>query len=256
MQEFVGGICEAKILATNSTSRGVIYQFRIFDASISLIYQIFLFLTDPQTLPHLVGSPLTKSSPSHRCLLFSCTHLKFSLSWKTSPNWSPWPSPISLPLWKLHFLFDSLFSLLNLLPPQIFDSCLCKRWVVKSDYESFKVGWTWWPGCCSFLVVRMRGLGVVELSIWFDAMGAWRLEIFILFGNFPLTWDFYLGRTMKFGPAFVTLFKLPWKKNNGSEKTTKAWMFSSSRNITLWLITCGWGTEWFSFPWFTGSLPM
>ena len=24
---------------------------------------------------------------------------------------------------------------------------------------------------------------------------------------------------MKFGPAFITLFRLPWKKNNGSEKT-------------------------------------
>jgi hypothetical protein len=80
LPEFVGGICEAKILATNSTSRGVIYQFRIFDASISLIYQIFLFLTDPQTLPHLVVSPLTKSSPSHRCPLFSHTHLKQVLS--------------------------------------------------------------------------------------------------------------------------------------------------------------------------------
>ena len=164
MQKFVGGICEAKILATNSTSRGVIYQFRIFDASISLIYQIFLFLTDPQTLPHLVVSPLTKSSPSHRCPLFSHTHLKQVLS--LMKNFSQLiPMAIAYFFPNVETPFSLRFSLLNLLPPQIFDSCLCKCWVVQSNYESFKVGWTWWLGCCSFLVVRIRGLGVVELSI-------------------------------------------------------------------------------------------
>ena len=34
---------------------------------------------------------------------------------------------------------------------------------------------------------------------------------------------------MKFGSAFITLFRLPWKKNNGSEKTTKAWLLGFGR---------------------------
>ena len=34
---------------------------------------------------------------------------------------------------------------------------------------------------------------------------------------------------MKFGPAFITLFRLPWKKNNGLEKTTKAWLLGFGR---------------------------
>jgi hypothetical protein len=64
--------------------------------------------------------------------------------------------------------FSFLFSLLTLLPLPIFDygltttvPFLCRWWVVKSDYESFKVGWTWWLRCCSFLVMGMRGLDLV-----------------------------------------------------------------------------------------------
>jgi hypothetical protein len=37
--------------------------------------------------------------------------------------------------------------------------------VLGLGFADLGMGWPWWPGCCSFLVVRMRGLGVVEFSI-------------------------------------------------------------------------------------------
>ena len=38
-------------------------------------------------------------------------------------------------------------------------------WVLGLGFADLGEGWSWWPGCRSFLVVRTKGLGVVEFSI-------------------------------------------------------------------------------------------
>ena len=143
-----------------------ISNFRCFNISHLSDFPISNRPTNPPSSSRLTAHQIFSFSPMPSIFLYSSQVLSLMKNFSQLI-----PMAIAYFFPNVETPFSLRFSLLNLLPPQIFDSCLCKCWVVKSDYESFKVGWTWWPGCCSFLVVRMRGLGVVELSIWFDAMG-------------------------------------------------------------------------------------